>query len=209
MLRYLILFVFFLTSHRLQAQDERYYRDMLAGDLVKKEGSAEPPRFFVAGDAYLIDLNSDGIEERIIPQKRDGVDWIEIQDSSHNVLFSGKLLNSGADSHLFRIKFVYLTPKVKVLILFFDEGVTRGRKIEAQAITYLISFENNDLSTMKMQKGARFFHEVKAQRDQYFRRSYDVNVFDVDLDGEREITIEYQHIQRIFKYAGNGDWRIY
>ncbi|MFA7614127.1 MAG: hypothetical protein WCY48_07800 [Candidatus Caldatribacteriota bacterium] len=206
---YVILLLFFLSSSALMAQDERYFRKMLSGDLVKKADIADGlPKFFVSADPYLMDLNGDGIEERIIPQKRDGVDWLEIQDSSHNVIFSAKLPSTGVHSHLFRIKMVALNSKVKTLILFLDEGYTHGGKFEAQGMIYLVSFENNDLTTLKLREGAKFFHEVHAQREQYYRRGYKVNVYDIDLDGDREIVVTYRHIQRIFKYAGHGDWKI-
>ncbi|HLT22565.1 MAG TPA: hypothetical protein VKZ84_03945, partial [Bacteriovoracaceae bacterium] len=117
MLHYVFLLTFFLTSTGLMAQDERYYRKMLSGDLGKKEEIEDGlQKFFVSGDAYLLDLNGDGIDERIVPQKRDGVDWIEIQDSSQRAIFSGKLFTTGANGHIFRIKVVNLNPKVKVLI---------------------------------------------------------------------------------------------
>lgn len=210
MLHYALLLIFFLSGPELFAQDERYYRKMLSGDLGKTIPAESGVREInVSGDAYLIDLNNDGIEERLIPQKRDGVDWLEIQNSSLQSIFSAKLFTMGANGHLFRIKMVALNAKVKALILFLDEGVTQGGRLESQGVIYLLSFENNDLSTLKLQRGARFFHEVKAQREQYYRRAYNVNVYDIDKDGEREIVIEYHHIQRIFKYAGLGDWRVF
>lgn len=210
MLHYLLLLTFFFPGPALLAQDERDYRKMLSGGLAQVTPEQDGVRdFTVSGDSYLLDLNGDGIEERLIPQKRNGVDWLDIQDSSQKSIFSAKLFSTGSHSHLFRIKIVNLTPKVKVLILFLDEGSTLGGKLESQGIIYLLSFENNDFSTMKLTKSAKFFHEQKAQREQYFRRAYNVNIYDIDKDGEREIVIEYQHIQRVYKYAGYGDWIIF
>jgi hypothetical protein len=104
----LILFIFFLTSDILWAQDERYFRKMFSGDLVKKELPQEVQKvhFKVVGNSYLIDLDQDKIEEVIEPQKRDGVDWIEVKNSSGRKLFEGKIFAAGSGSYLYKIKFV-------------------------------------------------------------------------------------------------------
>ena len=210
MAQFTLLLLIFLISGNLKAQDERYYRKMLSGGYAKPEKLVDRvPRFFVSGPAYLVDLNGDGIEERIIPEKRDGVDWLKIEDSSFSTIFETKLFATGSSSHLYKIKLAILNDKVKVLILFLDEGVTAGAKIESYGRISLISFENNNLATMKFQEGARFYHEMKGQREQYFRRSYSVNIYDIDKDGDREVVVEYQHIQRVFKYAGFGEWKIF
>jgi hypothetical protein len=191
------------------SQDERYYRQILTGELPKLlEKTQEKPiaQFNVKGSSYKFDLNEDKIEETIEPQKRDGVDWLEIRNASENKLFEAKLLAMGSESSLYKIKVVHLSPKVKAAILFLDEGKTKGRRFESTARIYVLSFENNDLSTLALTEGPHFFHEKEGQREQYWRRDYQVNVFDLDGDGTREITVQYNHIQRIMKYLGKGEW---
>ena len=191
------------------SQDERYYRHILSGDLQKytlEHREVMVTQFNVQGTSYKFDLNGDGIEEILQPQKRDGVDWLEIKDSSQRKIFEAKLVGNGADSAIYKIKLVHLTPKVKAAILFFDEGYTKARRFESTAKIYVISFENNDLSNAAIAEGPHFFHEREAQREQYWRRDYNVNVYDVDGDGQREIAIMYNHIQRIMKYRGRGEW---
>lgn len=205
----ILLFIFFLFLGKVHGQDERYYRHILSGELPnfsETNGEAVFHQFNVKGPSYKLDLDGDKIEESLQPQKRDGVDWIEIRDHSERIIFAQKLLAMGSESVLYKIKLVQISPKVKALILFLDEGKTQGRGFESTARIYLVSYENNDLSTMKMIKGPHFFHEKEAQRDQYFRRKYMVNVYDVDNDGVREIVVQFNHIQRILKYAQKGEW---
>lgn len=190
-------------------QDERYYREMLSGGLptfAERAPEAAFHQFNVKGPAYRIDLNGDKIEETLQPQKRDGVDWLEIRDSSERILFQEKLLAMGAESVLYKIKLVQISPTAKALILFLDEGKTKGQGVESTARIYLVSFDNNNLSTLKMTKGPHFFYEKEGQRDQYLRREYMVNVFDVDNDHVREVVVEFNKIQRIMKYVGKGVW---
>src|SRR5690606_30569035 len=105
-------------------------------------------------------------------------------------IFEAKLLAMGGDSALYKIKLVSLSPKVRALILFLDEGKTEGRRFESTARIFVLSFENNDLNTLKLVRGPHFFQEKEAQRDQYFRREYQVNVVDLDNDGVKEISVQ-------------------
>jgi len=210
MVHHWVLLFILCSLSPVWGQDERYYRQILTGELPKLSGGMKETsesQFNVAGPAYLIDLNGDGIEETLQPQKRDGVDWIEIKDSSKRRVFDAKLLAMGAESVLYKAKLVTLSDKVKALILFLDEGFTMGRKFESTAKIFVITFEKNDLSTMKIATGPHYFHEKEAIRDQYYRRDYLVNVVDFNGDGTKEISIQFHHIQRIMEYTGNGEFR--
>lgn len=204
-----VVFLLFLISGQVLSQDERYYRHILSGQLPKsndeiKDSAVSP--FNVGGHVYKVDLDSDGIEELIQPQKRDGVDWLEIRNSSEGVLFAAKLWATGGDSSLYKVRMVYLSAATRALILFLDEGFTRGLKFESTAKIFLLTYDNNDLKTLKLTEGAHLFQEKEAQRDLYWRRDYQVNVFDMDGDGTREVSVQYNHIQRIFRYKGKGSW---
>lgn len=206
-MRLILIFFYFLST--VHAQDERYFRQILSGQLpVDNEEVIDSPlrTFVVKGKSYLVDLNGDGIDEVLQPLKIDGIDALEIFDSSMRKLFHAKLLASGSEANLYKIKLAHLSKTVKVLILFLDEGKTDGKRFEATARIHLLSFENNDLSTLKLAKGPSFFHEKDSQREQYFRRDYLVNVYDIDLDGTREVAVQFNHIQRIMKYKGRGEW---
>jgi hypothetical protein len=204
-----LLIIFFTLLCSAHAQDERYFRQILSGQLpADNEEVVDSPlrTFVVKGKSYLVDLNGDGIDEVLQPLKVDGLDALEIFDGSMRKLFHAKLPAAGSDANLYKLKLVHLSKTVKSLILFLDEGKTDGKRFEATARIYLLSFENNDLSTLKLSKGPHFFHEKDSQREQYFRRDYSVNVFDLDHDGTREVAVQYNHIQRIMKYKGKGEW---
>ncbi len=206
----LIFALFLMVGLSSYAQDERYYRQILGGDIPKlnevvKE-TAET-QFSVRGSAYKFDLNDDKLEETIEPQKRDGVDWIEIRNSSGTKIFEAKLLAMGVDSEIYKIKIVHLSKTLKAAIIFLDEGVIKSRRFESTARIYVVSFENNDLQTMKISEGPHFFHEKEGTREQYWRRDFMVNIYDIDGDGTREIAVQYNHIQRIMKYVGRGEWQ--
>jgi hypothetical protein len=196
----------------VQAQDERYYRQILSGELpklIQDRREVSVAKFNVAGPEYKFDLNDDKIEETLQSQKRDGVDWLEIRNASGSVLYEAKLLAMGAHSSIYKLKVVNLSKTLKAVVIFLDEGQTQGKRFESTARIYVLSFENNDLGSMVLTEGPHFFHEKEAQREQYWRRDLAVNIFDLDGNGIREISVQYNHIQRIMKYAGKGIWERY
>jgi hypothetical protein len=209
MVQQLWLLIIFLFSWQALAQDERYFRQILKGEVprvTKEIVETTEFQFNVKGNSYAIDLNGDGIEEFIQPQKRDGVDWLEIKNSSGSALFEAKLMAMGGDSKIDKIRFAHLSSKTKVLIIFLDEGQTSGRRFESTSRIFLVTLDDNDFSSFKLTQGPHFFHEKERQRDQYWRRKYSVEVRDINDDGIRDVVVEYDHIQRIMLYKKRGEW---
>lgn len=201
---------FCLFSFAVYAQDERFYRELLAGESLTN--LTERPEIVVTpisvfGKLYHVDLNGDGQSEKLQPVKKDGADALYIYDSMGNEIFEAKLWSSGGESAIRKLRLVHLSSTVKCLIIFLDEGVTQGSQFESTGRISLLSFENNNLKTLKLAQGPHIFHEKEAPRDQYLRRSYIVDVTDLDLDGTREIIVHYNHIQRIMMYQGKGIWK--
>jgi len=191
------------------SQDERYFRQMLSGELPSQNKEfieIPPPKFIVNGPQYQIDLNQDGVEEIIIPQKRDGVDWIEFRNLSQAKVAEFKIFSSGAESNIYKLKLVTISKNAKAIIVFLDEGQTIGQRFESSARLFVLSFENNDLKTLKLTTGPHFFIEREAFRDIYYRRDYVVSVVDFEQDGIKEISVQFNKIQRIMKYLGKGEW---
>jgi hypothetical protein len=206
----LVLFILLLSGLAF-GQDERYYRQILTGELPKMNQQIPfkfGATFNVVSPDYKFDLDGDGVEEIIATEKRDGVDWIIIANAQGYVVFRSRLDATGAGSTLYKIRYVNISNTVKALILFFDEGPTHSKKFESTARILVLSYVNNDLKKMALTSGPHIFHEKEAQREQYFRRDYQVNVYDIDGDGIREIAVQYNHIQRIMKYE-NGIWNRY
>lgn len=209
MVQHLGLLILLVFSFGIFAQDERYYRQILNGELPSFNQTTQEVvdhQFNVKGARYLVDLNGDGIEEIIQPQKRDGVDWIEILGTGSQKIFEAKLLAMGGESAIYKVKVAQISTKTKLLILFLDEGKTNGRRFESTARIFLMTFDNNDLTTMHLSQGPHYFHEKEGQREQYWRRDYSVEVRDINADGTRDVVVQFNHIQRIMLYKGQGEW---
>ncbi len=205
----LVLFCLFLPliSH---GQDERFYRQMLKGELPKlTEEVRESPVSVISvdGPLYNLDLNDDGKLESIRPAKREGIDWIQVLNDNKTSIFEGKMLAIGGESSLYKMRLVHLSKKSKALILFLDEGSTSGLMFESTARIFVLSWDDNDLTTMKLTQGPHHYHEKEKQRDQYWTRDFQVDVSDLNNDGVREIIVHYNHIQRVMQYEGKGVWK--
>lgn len=200
--------LFLLGSAEIFAQDERYYRQIITGELPV---TIEPKESFVRnylvkGAEYMVDLDADGIEEIIQPEKRDGIDYLTILNSSRSPIFSARLYSAGGNSTIYKIRLVNLTPRVKTLLIFLDEGVTKGLKFESTARLYFLSFEDNKLATLTLNPGPHTYHEKEAQREQYWRREFNVDVSDLNGDSKREVIVHFGHIQYVYEYQQNGEW---
>ncbi len=207
----LVFFIILLGSTEIFAQDERYYRQILTGELPQTTDVRESfvRNYLVKGPEYLVDLDSDGIEEIIQPEKRDGIDYLTILNSSRSVIFSAKLFASGGNSSIYKLRMVYITPTIRTMIIFLDEGSTKGLRFESVARIYLLSYEDNKLSTLTLTPGPHIYHEKEGQRDQYWRRDFLVDVKDLNDDQKREVIVHFGPIQHIYEYMRKGDWLKY
>jgi hypothetical protein len=197
-----------LFENQLFAQDERLIRKMISGELAIESTKAVAPALFsVTGPAYRIDLNQDGLEETIQVKNQDGLNWIHIFDINQNEMFKAKLWAMGAMSRLYKIRLVDLNTESRVLILHVDEGRTESVRYESTARLFIISMDKNNLSSLKMVVGPRYWHERKAHREQYSFRNYFLNVIDLDKNGTKEIYVKYHGAEWIYIYQGRGQWK--
>ena len=199
-----ITFVFF--SNPLKAQDERYYRKIFTRDLVNEESTSDYFKEVQSSSIYKIDLNRDGVEEGIILKKKDGIDYIQIIDQMGISLLEHKLETIGRGSKVYKILLKTLAKDSDVLILHFYEGSTESSVFEATARLYFISIDHRDLKSLKVFKGPHFWHE-KEVGYKYWNRYYNVNVYDYNKDGRKEISINYNKVARIYFYLGDGRWK--
>ncbi len=206
--QWIVFCLILLGSTEIFAQDERYYRQILTGELPEVVDPKESfvRNYLVKGSEYMVDLDGDGIEEILQPEKRDGIDWLTIMNSSRGVLYSSKFYSSGGESAIYKLRLVHLTPRIKTLIVFLDEGITKGLRFESTARIYFLSWEDNKLSTLTLNPGPHIYQEKEAQRDQYWRREFVVDVTDLNEDSKREIIVHFGHIQHIYEYRGSGEW---
>lgn len=188
-------------------QDERFFRQIFSGELTRGVKKAEEePKYVFSGAVYRFDLDGDGKEEGLQVVKRDLIDYLDILAPDGRTLFKAEILPNGVDAKIDRIRIVDISPKTRVLVVQYDEGKTQGKKFEASARLWLISFENKDLSTLKLTRSAPYWYEFEKIREQYGRRIYSLSVVDVDGDGVKEVMVSFNHMQHIYRYLGNGSW---
>lgn len=194
------------------AQDERFFRRILSGDLIQSERApiVQKTYHFVAQTPlYEIDLNGDKKNEALSYEIKDGEHWINIfsAPNGEKSLFRGKLETAGKEGNLFKIAVRELAPNIKVLILFFYEGNSQYLDFNGTGRVYFVTFENNDFKTFSMNPGPAFFQEKEERNLSYFQRNYEVELFDYNKDGIKEITIKHGFISRVMMYLGKGQWK--
>ncbi len=197
-----------LFVNPVRAQDERFWRKLLSGELTEEVvKTPEEPKWVFASPVYHLDMNSDGKEESIQVMKRDGMDWLDITGHDGTQLLQAKIWAMGSGSGIYRLRLLDLSKTVRAMVIFLYEGKTESRKLESSARLYFLTFENKDLTTMKVAAGPRYWHEYEGVREQYWRRLYSLNIKDYDGDGTKDINVEFNHMQSIWMYQGQGLWK--
>lgn len=189
------------------AQDERFFRELMSGELGKEVDREPPaPKYVFSGATYRVDLDGDGKEEGLQVVKRDLMDYLDILSDDGIILFKAKLVPAGINARIDKIRLVDLSPKVRVLIIQYYEGKTEGRTLEATARLWILSFEDKNLRNITLTVGPAYWHEFEKIREQYGRRLYSLSVRDIDGNGVKDIMVAYNHMMHIYRYIGNGKW---
>jgi hypothetical protein len=211
-IRALCITLFIQFSFTAQAQDERFTRELLSGDLTRivAPQSESKYNYKVRTPYYEIDLNQDDKNESFVVEKKDGEDWVHVYNYSKEKIYSFKLDTGGAHSRLYRITSKSLSKDFKVYVLHFFEGVTQFLKFRSQARFYFLTIDKNNLKSISTYKGPAFWEEFKSfKHNHYHQREYKLTAVDLDVDGIKELTLSYNDTRRVYFYRGNGYWQTF
>ena len=197
------IFLYFLTGI-VQAEDERSF----VGVSSVLSSPEKKVKFEYPFPEYLIDLNGDGKKERIYFVNKDGQDGMFVKDFRGKSIYHYVFRALGLDATPFKIRFRSLGPFSKVLVIHYYEGYTDYLKFMGTARLYFLTFEKNDLKTLKMRRGPGVFYEHLEKGKSYRQRTHRVDIVDWDKDGLRDIVVRYGgfRIRDIFLYRGKGSW---
>ncbi len=188
------------------AQDERFYRDIFAGNLY------DPPEKFkykvlVESPKYMIDLNRDKRKDSIQISKKDGVDFVKINNEYGQSVFERKLLAKGLNSKVYRARLKKINKSVNVLILYYYEGdIDTVKHFKGSARLFFITIRDNNLNKITFMKGPYIFTEESLPGDKYSTKSFAISTIDFNGDKQAELSVSYNHIQRTYFYKGDGLW---
>ncbi|NOT79761.1 MAG: hypothetical protein HOP07_12275 [Bacteriovoracaceae bacterium] len=197
-------------SWSINAQDERYLRQIFSGELNKeKEIAARKYSYVIHTPYYALDLNGNNLFEYIVFVKKDSEDWIEILDENKLKIFSYQFEAKGFDSELYRVELKRLGPQVSILLLYYYEGISRYLNFQGTSRVYAITIDNQDLKTLKAFKGTVYFDETKNMKGHYHKRNYQVFLEDLNNDSVKELIIKYRRMTDVFLYKGEGKWQTF
>lgn len=191
------------------AQDERFFRSIYSGDLYDTKKAPFEYKIEVSSDKYLIDLNRDDKKDSIQTFKRDGVDFFRINDEYGKNVYEAKLETKGRDSKIFRASFKTISPTVDVLLLHFYEGHNEAAIFEGSARLYIVTLKNRNFKEISITKGPHFWSEKAGVAGKYWARRYTVNTVDLNKDGQKEISVSFNNIDRIYYYSSSGSWLMF
>ncbi len=187
------------------SQDERYFRQLFTGELEPFKIEEKTFKYVIRSQGYQLDINDNGFLESIYLAKKDGLDYIDIEDFEGTKVFEGRLYSYGPLSKVYKITKTKISKHTNVLIIHYYEGKTDSRRFEATARLYFLSYDKKD-GHWGLAQGPNFFHEKELSKKRYWNRDYHININDFDANGIKEISVSYNHINRVYKYQGKGVW---
>ncbi|MAX67336.1 MAG: hypothetical protein CME66_10415 [Halobacteriovoraceae bacterium] len=187
------------------SQDESFYRDIFSGAFIKKKKPFEY-KVLVESPRYSLDLDRDGVKDSFQTLKKDGVDFIRINNAFGEKVFESSLLNLGQKSKIFKAHLKTISKTVDVLILYFYEGYNYSSNFGASARLYFLTIPDRKLDKITLTKGPYFWGEFEKAAGKYWRRRLSVNTLDYNGDGKFEISVSYNKTSRVFFYLPSGNW---
>ncbi len=200
-----ILFIPLLAS----AQDERSFNRVFRGMYGARQEHIRdfPYKWKVDTPMYNIDFNRDGLQEKFYVSKRDMEDWLTVLNINNHKIFEYQFMPKGHDATAYKIVAKYLSKKYRVFIIYYYEGHTEHVKLNSSTRLYFLTIDRGDLHSLKMFAGPRIWVESYEFPDHYRRREYRVDVHDYNNDGQKDISIKFGTINRIYNYLGSGRWK--
>lgn len=206
---FLVLGLMVLQSG-VNAQDERFFRELLTGDLPQESTSLKRKvsKWMASSPLYKIDLNDDGELEEVLIEARDGTHWATVYGRNQQKLHTFAFETVGGGAHVYKVLVKRLSRTAKALLFYFYEGELQTTNFDSRVRLYFMAFDSNDLRFTELYKGPIVWTEhVDGRRDNYTRRKYVVNVKDFNGDGVKEVAVRHHLTSRIYFYTGRGNWK--
>lgn len=210
--RFSILFLILVVQGALVssalAQDERFFRQLFAGEEQKKNkvNSEKVYHYKVQSPFYMFDINKNHRKEKFLIEEKDGETWLYIHDYQGKKIFSHRFQATGYGSSIYKISIRNLSPKTRIFIIHFFEGKTKHVDYHSTGRFYFLTMDNLDLNTLSMFKGPIMWEEYRNVKDHYHQRKYELSLYDFNNDGVKEVLVKYNLSSKVFLYKDNGKW---
>jgi hypothetical protein len=189
------------------AQDERYFREIISGDLVHEKSKDQAAAAILSySKVYEFDLTGNHRFERIIFERRDGVDWVTVYNYQKELILEYQLDTQAADSRVYKLKLNNISSTKRLLTLYFYSGATDYLTFKANTRLYFITFNVNDLSQMCAQKGPVFWEEFNNKKGHYHQRFYNMQLKDIDSSNTKELIVSFRTIRRVYRLNNEMEW---
>jgi len=183
--------IMIFTSFFVSAFDEIDFVELSSGsgESISLEKSS-----FLAEREYFLDLDNDGVADRLSFKKEAHRDYL---DFKYGKFYFPSL---GLNSRVERFRLVGINSHIRMLMVFFNEGVQERLFFQKELRVFFITFDLKGIFNTHLFRSAHIFYEKERVDNQYDRRHYRMNLVDLDKDGTNEIVSYFNGISNIYKY---------
>ncbi len=205
----IIMKLFLILFSIVYGQDERYFRELISGELTQEKIKEKKVYKWTANSPfYQIDLGNKPYPESIVIEKKDGEDWLHIHDEKKTRIFSYHFDVNGKDSQVFRISKKKISNKTDLLIIYYYEGNTDYRNFRGSVRLYFLTVDNRDLNTISVFKGPICWDEREMPGGKYTQKKFEVDLIDFNNDGVFEIAVGGKFLYQVFSYSLGAKWKV-
>lgn len=187
-------------------QDERVLRYLLRKKEFKEKALVDRTHFRLSTKWYELDLDGDHRNEKISMENNDGVNHLVIRNYRNFPILRKPFLTQAIGGIVHKLRLVQVSKETKLLIVYYFEGTTEYLDFQATGRLYFVSWQNNDLKTLKMSLGPHYWQENKSYRGNYFNRRFEVYLKDFNNDGIKEVAVKLGNISRVYHLLRSNEW---
>jgi len=154
---------------------------------------------YLAKKEYFLDLDNDGVSDRLSFNKQAHRDYLEFK---YGVFYFPSL---GLNSRVERFRLVGINSHIRTLMIFFNEGVQDKLFFQKELRVFFITFDLKGNFSPHLFRSAHIFYEKELIENQYDRRHYRMNLIDLDKDGIKEVVSYFNGVSNVYKYNTNNN----
>lgn len=216
------ILIYLLATNQIIAQDERYFRSLMNKSAVVPSYAAKvyqlnkdknlsmsttsdsKYKYIFKSPTFDLDIDGDGVNEKVTYVKRELEDWVVINDALDHVIFQYKLWTKGVDAQLTKIHRLSLKDDISIVVFSFREGFQHYLEYNREGRLYFLTMEKGRPDSIRMAQGPAIEWRYQDFLKRYTERTYEYEVNDIG-----DLVVQYGHISEVYHYVKNEGMKLW
>jgi hypothetical protein len=209
-MRYWPLLLFLTHLGLVHGQDEKEFQQWFSPLSTKPQALAKglSRTWVVESPEYVVDLDQDGKQEKLVFSKEDGIDRFKLFDHQGKQIYRFKFSSQGPGSWVYQLRLFRINPQYYGLLLSHYAGQIKASGFDAYSGLYLLSFQSGP-TNFRMTRGRRILHEKDHPQNSYFFRRYKLMLEDFNGDQSVDVGLKSGDVFHVYLSDQKGGWKAF